>query len=208
MNTIINSFILVPEIRNAMAKKYSLYNLEREIPLRDLLEHDDFNLKDVIFTIIGQILNTNKIPVLDNGDYIIMLAAYIKSNYVENEFNDLLQSNNIQRDNKPIYKFCSATLNNILRNELCNSPEKINELRILNRLCNYKLPNNICRSYNDLYKNKGYLFGIYGYASLGWVSFIEPIFGNVNDEIPYKSFSISDSEKIYIYNHRDIGEVD
>ena len=207
LNSIINSFILVPKIKDAIVNKItnSPYSSIELPSLTDLINNDERTFEEIIFIIMRRIFHTdtdiNVKPVLNDGDYILMLAAYIKSIYHKQEFTDLLQKNSIIDDDKQVYKFCSATLENELRKKLCASPRSNSEdLKKLNELCWYIDPESICKTYTDIYKNKGYILGIGGYPFM-WDMFIKPLFGVINYETPYMSFTITDTETIYIYNY-------
>ena len=83
-------------------------------------------------------------------------------------------------------------------------PNENLDLQKLNELCNYTLPDSICNTYDDVYKNKGYIYGMGGGIN-SWEIFIKPIFEVINNDSPqYKSFTITNDEQIYIYNYESV----
>ena len=182
--TIFNSLYLVKSIRKDMFSKYEEY---KKIKLTNFpIEYKNLrdsnyvhNVKDVLYSLIGNL--KNNITPVNNIDYIIVIAAYIKEyiNKTLKEDQIFNKFKNYKLIHEPFYTICQATNSNKLRTILCSDKIKNKEdLDDLNNICDYTIydKSSICDSFpeNDNRTN-GYIYGCTGYSD-GIYAIIRVIF--------------------------------
>ena len=190
-----------------MCKNINAYINERNkvvgIPLTldNLFKEDNnFTYKDIIFTIVGYICNNY--PVIEDNNYMLILAAHIKSITRKEVLDDLLLKysipNSVSDSDNMIYKYCSATEKNDLRKKICVSPIETEDLDELNNLCIYENGDSICNDTDDFFKKNGYIFGNWG-STIMLYDFIKIIFNNIDNTDLYTYIDIGISKRVLIY---------
>ena len=197
-NCIFNSLFLVKSIRNEMYLKYKEYKKLKTtnfpIEYKNLRKSNNYNIHDILFSLIGNLKN-NTLPVINYGDYMIVIASYIKEYseylYKDNKIIDKLYR--IKDKNKPLFSLCRASDDNKYRNTLCSN--KLNnkeDLDILNNLCFYIRPKSICDTYpKNSDETYGYIYGNSG-EDLSFFDFFKILFNtNIISSIPKQLTNIN-----------------
>ena len=216
LNTIFNSLYLIEPIKKEMFLKYKEYKKTKStnFPIKYKYLRDPkyvTNIKDIIYSIIGNLKN-KILSNYSNGDYMIVLAAYIKVYNIDNmEFKkEFLKFKNKISKNEPFHKICRALHDNIIRNKVCSNKNELCNLNNLNKVCNYENNDSICDYYPKLSdESLGYIYGVSGnYLSI--FDIFEKIFdikivSSIPQDLNNISIIIVDTDiEGYIYSKNDL----
>ena len=199
-NVIFNSLFLVDSIKKEMYLRYEKYKKTKSanfpIEYKNLRNPDYvYNVYDILYSLIGNLKN-DILPVINYGDYIIVISAYIKEyiQYIIYEkniyFNKLVKN---KSPDKPLFTLCKASNSNELRNTLCSDKIKNKQdLNNLNDLCFYTYPKSICDTYaKNSDEEHGYIYGNIG-SDLSFYDFFKILFNtNIKSSIPIQLENIS-----------------
>ena len=197
-NVIFNSLFLVKSIKNEIYLEYEKYKKSKSdifpIEYRKLRDsNNNYNIRDILFSLIGNLKN-NILPVINYGDYMLVIAAYIKeyTEYVFRESKDLAKLIKNKEPDKPLFTLCKASDDNKYRNTLCSNKLKNKEdLDNLNNLCFYLYPKSICDTFpKNSDEAHGYIYGNGG-SDLSFYDLFKIIFNtNIKSSIPKQLVNI------------------
>ena len=167
LSAILNSILLVYDIRDVLEFRYKQYCVEEknkcDLIYNEFRDETKFDkIEDLIFSLLNNYFNG--IKSYKNEDYLLPLAALLKG-LSNDEFKQFESDIDIDKPIKHNYLLCKSTEDNPLKTKYCDNQLKIEELNKLNKICQYKDEKTICDTYPvNSDESTGYIYGNSGWA--------------------------------------------